>query len=76
MITEQVQIKGQQFRRKVKAELAMRDDTITALGKRIEYRANTVTAALKEPWKFPRVIAAIKADLFPVKGRSKREVAA
>jgi len=72
MLTEQKQIEAERFRRRVKAQIALNGETLKAIAIRISYPAGTVTAALKEPWRFPRVIAAIKADLFgPVKRKRK-----
>jgi hypothetical protein len=75
MITQQQQIDAKEYRCRVKAQLALNDDAIAKLADRIGKRPNTVTLALREPWKFPIVIASINADLFgkqPAKRKASR----
>lgn len=78
MITEKAQIEAKEFRRRVKAQLALNDDTVEALAVRIGKRPNTITTAFRKPWEFPLVVAAINADLFggkPLKKRATQKTA-
>lgn len=53
------------FRGRVKAQLALKGETMASLADRIGKARTTVSAALRRPDRFPCVAAAIEADLWP-----------
>jgi len=70
---QQSKKKTEDFRALVKSRLAVNNDTIAALAKRLGRNPDTISTALRNPDKFPILVAEIEDDLFPVKITKKQK---